>query len=78
MGFAERFGSGNGEVKTMKTKQNVNEPLPASDLFGALRLFLEKHRADEKEWDAVDRLQEWFETTNTQIARMRAAIKKYE
>lgn len=42
----------------MNTKQNVNEPLPASDLFGLLRRFLERHRADEREWDAIDALQD--------------------
>jgi hypothetical protein len=31
--LGERPGSGDGEVKAMNTKQNVNEPLPASDLF---------------------------------------------
>jgi len=32
--FAERFGSGDGERKTLLTRQIAFEPLPASVLFG--------------------------------------------
>ena len=31
--FGERFGSGDGERKTLLTRQIAFEPLPASDLF---------------------------------------------
>jgi hypothetical protein len=32
--FSERFGSGDGERKTLLTRQIAFEPLPASVLFG--------------------------------------------
>ncbi len=39
---AERFGSGDGERKTLLTRQIAFEPLSASVLFGRLRSFAEK------------------------------------
>jgi hypothetical protein len=43
--LAERFGSGDGELKTWLTRQIAFEPLPASVLFGLGCVVAIGHRA---------------------------------
>jgi hypothetical protein len=40
---AERHGSGNGERKTLLTRQIAFEPLPASDLFALVGVVVGSH-----------------------------------
>jgi hypothetical protein len=50
--FGERLGSGDGERKTLLTRQIAFEPLPASVLFGFLLLVVWLHGSNESKCSA--------------------------